>query len=441
MGNRLTLFFLAFSFLGCAGPTAHIYRGTSGGTGAALRVTPAPDFSTLLDLDVCLFLSNRPVMDGYGTRYNLGFLMDGFETNKAHIAQFRAVRNVKSLEDADGIYEAGCDIVVEIGAIASRPGMWVFSARTTEQLFRTSFTGIPLNDWAVPLRKALYTEFKTNPKLLARIVAERGEPLSAVAHIHSDIDTPDYRMKARPDDFAIIVGIDRYKNLPAAQFAERDAETMHSHILALGFPERHVILLKGKDATGNSMRKYLDEWLPRNVKPTSTVFFFYSGHGASDTRSGKAYLVPWDGDAQFLRSTAYPLGKLYSSLNSLRAKQVVIALDTCFSGAGGRSVLAKGARPLVTTVADEKVPGGKLVLFMAAATDEITSISEKQGHGIFTYYFIKGLNGAAMNAVGKVTAKSLYRYLKPKVQNEAHLQNREQTPSVQYRKNVVLRGN
>ncbi|GAG12905.1 unnamed protein product, partial [marine sediment metagenome] len=49
------------------------------------------------------------------------------------------------------------------------------------------------------------------------------------------------------------------------------------------------------------------------------------------------------------------------------------------------------------------------------------------------------LNGAAKDSQGRVTVKSLYRYLKPKVQDEARLQNREQTPTVHYKTNVVLR--
>ena len=38
----------------------------------------------------------------------------------------------------------------------------------------------------------------------------------------------------------------------------------------------------------------------------STVYFYYSGHGAPDLKTGQAYLVPWDGDAQFLKDTALP---------------------------------------------------------------------------------------------------------------------------------------
>ncbi len=58
---------------------------------------------------------------------------------------------------------------------------------------------------------------------------------------------------------------------------------------------------------------------------------------------------------------------------------------------------------------------------------------------MFTYFFLNGLNGAAKDAKGRITAKSLYRYLKPKVQDEARRQNREQTPTVQHKTDVVLR--
>ncbi|MFH1724639.1 MAG: caspase family protein [Elusimicrobiota bacterium] len=288
------------------------------------------------------------------------------------------------------------------------------------------------------IAKSNFGIFMAPPRRASSVPA--GGPLPAAAgKIHSDIDTPGYRSPERPDDFAVVIGIDGYEGLPRARFAERDAETMRGHLLAMGYPKRHVILLKGENATGNGIRKYLEEWLPRNVKPTSDVFFYYSGHGAPDTRSGKAYLVPWDGDASFLKSTAYPVEELYASLNKLRARRVVVALDACFSGAGGRSVLAKGARPLVLKVDEGVLPKGKLVLFTAASSDEITATLEDEGHGVFTYFFIKGLQGAAKNAAGQITAKSLYRYIKPKVQDEARLQNREQTPTLHTAGDIVIR--
>jgi len=49
---------------------------------------------------------------------------------------------------------------------------------------------------------------------------------------------------------------------------------------------------------------------------------------------------------------------------------------------------------------------------------------DEQGHGMFTYYFLKALEQ------GKRRSKDIYDYLKPRVQDEARRQNREQSPAL-----------
>ena len=241
------------------------------------------------------------------------------------------------------------------------------------------------------------------------------------------VDTPTFNQLPNPNNFALVVGIEKYQKLPAAEFSEHDADTMRKYLLRMGYPERNIIYLKGENATRSRLSAYLDEWLPKNVNDDSTVFVYFSGHGAPSVETKQAFLVPWDADAQFLQSTAYPLSQLYSSLNHLKAKNKIVVLDTCFSGSGGRSVLAKGTRPLVTKVAASDNLGS-VVLFAGASEDEVTGTLDEQRHGVFTYYFLKGLAGEAKDVSGAVTAMGLYRYLKPLVQDASHRQNREQTP-------------
>lgn len=241
---------------------------------------------------------------------------------------------------------------------------------------------------------------------------------------HSDVDAPGFKLPERAEDFALVVGIGEYKSLPPADFADRDARAVREHLVALGYPRRNVIVLEGSNATRSGLQSYVEEWLPRNVSPGSRVFFYYSGHGAPDVSTGEAFLVPWDGDPKFLKTTAYPTRTLYENLAKLKAKQVVVALDACFSGSGGRSVLPKGARPLVAKV-DEGLPAAAgLSVLAAAASDEITSGLDEQGHGIFTYFLLKGL------MEGRRSTRELYDYLKPRVQSEARRQNRDQTPAL-----------
>ncbi|PIR16759.1 MAG: hypothetical protein COV48_09395 [Elusimicrobia bacterium CG11_big_fil_rev_8_21_14_0_20_64_6] len=248
-------------------------------------------------------------------------------------------------------------------------------------------------------------------------------PASAASYPPSP--SPRFNAADRPHDLAIIIGIESYSDIASkASYAERDADAFKAHVRALGVPERNIVLLKGSKAGKASLEKNIEAWLPRMVKADSRVYFYFSGHGAPDVKTGQAYLVPWDGDPNFLESTAYPVAKLYKKLGALPAKQVLVAMDSCFSGAGGRSVLASGARPLVGRIEIGIVPPTVTVL-AASGSNEISGSLDEKGHGAFTYFLLEGLNA------GKTTPKALNDYLTPRVQDEARRLNRDQTPQLQ----------
>lgn len=242
----------------------------------------------------------------------------------------------------------------------------------------------------------------------------------------SEVDTPSYQLPEKPRSFALVIGIEKYQSLPEAQFAERDAASVREHLLALGVPPRNMLYLTGKDAGKAALNKYLDSWLPLNVTEGSRLFVYFSGHGAPAAESGQAYLIPWDGDLEFLAQTAYPLKAFYDKLAGLKAKEVIVAMDACFSGAGGRSVLAKGLRPLVAKVDTEVAGASSLVVLTASDADEITGSDDKQGHGFFTYHLLQALN----ERKGRLSVLNAYEALLPRVKDAARRQNRDQTPQL-----------
>lgn len=243
---------------------------------------------------------------------------------------------------------------------------------------------------------------------------------------------PLFHEAAHPDDYALVVGVEKYDGLPEATYAGRDAAAATDFVEALGVPASHVVTLTDSHATKSGLLKQLEGWLPNNVNENSTVYFYYSGHGAPDTKTGQAYLVPFDGDPEYLDQTAYPLKRAYEKLGALKAKRVIVMLDSCFSGAGGRSVLAKGSRPLVNNVDTGFASAdGKIVALTASGADQISGTNDDSGHGLFTYHVLTGLNGAAQDAQGRVTLKSLFNYVKPKVMDDAHRANRDQVPQLQ----------
>lgn len=252
-------------------------------------------------------------------------------------------------------------------------------------------------------------------------VTRTGDSAKTVA---SDVDRPTYKMPESASKFAIVVGIEKYSEIPEVSFAERDAAVMKDHLVAMGFPQRNIILLTGQKATRSGLVKNIETWLSNNVNHNSTVFFYYSGHGAPDPVTGEAYLVPFDGDPNYLGETGYALSRLYQKLGELKARRVMIVLDSCFSGSGGRSVLAKGARPLVLAPESQPLPS-KLIVLSATQGAQISTSSPGRGHGLLTYYYLKALNE------GNTEIDDIYSFLKPRVEDEARSLNVSQSPSLQ----------
>lgn len=249
---------------------------------------------------------------------------------------------------------------------------------------------------------------------------------AAVPSYRSDVEAPAFRLPVDETKFAIVVGVESYQALPKAEHSVRDAKSMKATLLALGYPERNIVLLTDQQAGKSGLEKYVESWLERNTNADSKVLFYFSGHGAPNPEDGQAYLMPWDGDPKFLQATGYPVKRLYSKLNSLKAKQVLVAMDACFSGTGGRSVLAKGTRPLVGKVDMGDAVAGRVAALTASGSDEVTGTDETSGHGLFTYQLLKALNARA----GKATLKELFDVLSPNVRDAARRDNRDQTPQL-----------
>jgi hypothetical protein len=234
----------------------------------------------------------------------------------------------------------------------------------------------------------------------------------------------------RPDDYALVIGVGGYSRLPAAQFAEEDARDAAAAFESLGVPEENIVTLSGSRASLAEMTKYVEEWLPRRVTTDSRVYFYFSGHGAPDVKDGSAYLMPWDADAAYVKSTGFPLARLYAALGALPAKQVIALIDSCFSGAGGRSVLVAGTRPLVSVHLPSSVPP-RISIITASESEEIAGSLPARGHGLFTWYALQGLSGAAdVSGARHLTLQQLYAYVRKHVILDARRENREQTPTL-----------
>lgn len=226
-----------------------------------------------------------------------------------------------------------------------------------------------------------------------------------------------------PHAHAVVIGVERYREaLPRADFAAGDARLTAEYFKrVLGVPEENLALLTDDRATKSDFEKYFERWLPNQVEPGDKVYVYFSGHGAPNPKSGESYLVPYDADPTYIEETGYSIKRLYGQLSKLPARSVLVALDSCFSGAGGHSVIAKGARPLVL-VRKNSVPR-PLTVITASSGEQISNSYQKKGRGLFTFFFLQALkeNGSDFHAV--------YKELKPQVSRVARREfNSDQTP-------------
>jgi len=216
-----------------------------------------------------------------------------------------------------------------------------------------------------------------------------------------------------PRSYALVVGIANYQNLPAAkqlQFPERDAEAIYSILISTeggNFHAENVHKLVGAKATLTALRHELEEWLPSVTKDDDRVLIYFAGHGF--VSGGKAYLAPYDIDLNNIVSTAYPMDTLGRDIGvKIKGKWKVLLTDSCHSGA-------------INPDADVQLINGTLgnlnksLFSLTASRDRERSFESKDwggGHGIFTYYVVKGLEGAAdESGDGVVTADELAEYV------------------------------
>ncbi len=242
---------------------------------------------------------------------------------------------------------------------------------------------------------------------------------------------------AQPKAYALVIGIEKYRDVPPPTGARGDAEKFaHLAHSALGVPEENIRTAYDDRATKGDIEKQL-RWLKANVEDGGRIYFYFSGHGAPDATNGTPYLLPYDGDPKFIEQTAIQLSNVLASLSATKAGDVLAILDSCFSGAGGRSVLPPGARPLVRMKETPVPAGARLAVLSASGGGEISGPVPNGTGGLFTKHVADGLAGQADgDGDGKLSLKELYDFVKPRVAKEARRDNREQTPTLTTGRNV-----
>ncbi len=245
------------------------------------------------------------------------------------------------------------------------------------------------------------------------------------------------------DAVAIIIGIQNYKRVPKADYADNDAKEFYEYaIRGLGIKPENIKLLVDEDADEVNIVKAFENWLPLQVNKNKTdVYVFYSGHGLPSSDGKSLYFLPHGVDKELLSRTAVGQTEVVSALVASKPKSVTMFIDACYSGQtrGGETLLAS-AKPIALKT-DTNVFPSNFTVITASANDQISSSSPELKHGIFSFYLMKGMEGDADgNKDGKITAGEMQEYLSDKVSRQAMSMSRKQETQLVGDANKVLMG-
>ncbi|MCK0115335.1 caspase domain-containing protein [Gelidibacter sp. F63206] len=192
---------------------------------------------------------------------------------------------------------------------------------------------------------------------------------------------------------ALIVGINNYPN--AELFGCINDASAFGNTLATngdGSPNFDVRLLNDVPTKGG-LKGHIKDLFAGDCE---TALFYFSGHGFFDETGGGIIVTP-DYKAN---DEGISMDEILNIANESKAKNRVIILDCCHSGAFGTPKLGGNQNAQI----------GEGVSILTASKDDEPSV-EVNGHGVFTNLLLDALQGGAADLRGHITPGGIYSYI------------------------------
>lgn len=237
--------------------------------------------------------------------------------------------------------------------------------------------------------------------------------------------------------YAVVIGISKYQHQGAGltnlRYADRDGQDFLAFLkspLGGGFRKENIQALFNEEATTENIRTALFTFLAKPGKE-DTVVLYIASHGDKDPNDERnLYLLTYDTDPQNMGGTGFPMWELQEVFQRvLKSDRVITFADSChsFGISGQRTDLSLKDNNLINQYFAKSASTPERAVITASDISEESQENERWGggHGVFTYYLLKGLHGAAdANHDGTVTTGELFNYVRRQVMTDtARTQN------------------
>lgn len=219
----------------------------------------------------------------------------------------------------------------------------------------------------------------------------------------------------------LLVGVNQYRdrhNLASLQYSALDCQGLGEALkeATASFDNKEVII--HHDFVENTpclleVRQSIQHVL-NSAGSGDTILFYFSGHGILETNTQQVVLCLADTDTKQLLTTGLPLNDLLQQLSNCAASQQLVWLDACHSGGmtlRGTAMSADPSTQLVEVLRHKAAESKGFYALLSCDRAQQSWEFPELGHGVFTYYLMRGLRGEAADSQGVVEADALYQYV------------------------------
>jgi len=224
-----------------------------------------------------------------------------------------------------------------------------------------------------------------------------------------------------PQTFAMVMGISSYLHVHPLKYADKDAEMFRDYLKSPAggkLPDDNIYMLLNEQALLANFFTKGFKWLQaKQLQKGDRLFIYLAGHGDAIDEDQFFYLAydcnPAGDKNNYLVSGAIRMADVKIKIQREAAKgvDVYLIMDACRSGElpGGQE-----GKSFFNQAISEKKAGEIMMLASSAGQESLEDGSIGNGHGLFTYYLVDGLNGMADSSGtsdNNITLEEIQKYV------------------------------
>ncbi|MCS6304701.1 MAG: hypothetical protein H8K07_13705 [Nitrospira sp.] len=199
----------------------------------------------------------------------------------------------------------------------------------------------------------------------------------------------------QPKAVIISIGVGTFLDgeVPAVKYARHDAEVMAEYLRIIGgVPGERIRILLDRQALVRDLEDTFEQWLRKKVDRETVVYVFFAGRALVEGGTGAISLVPYDGTLSGAKQL-YSLVRLQEVLYRLPIRRAILMFDVSMDPSPGTALADIPSPAWESSVSEARKD---VEMWMVGNRDLQEAHAYDEGkHGLFTYYLLRGLQGAA----------------------------------------------